>query len=40
MSGGDVKARRFSSPLACARDRMVAELMMLTPPRIPITPDG
>ena len=35
-----VKAGRSFSPLTCARDRLVAELMMLAPPRIPITPDG
>jgi hypothetical protein len=39
-TGAPVKAGRSFCPLTCDRDRLVAELMMLTPPRIPITPDG
>jgi hypothetical protein len=39
-TGAPVKAGRSFCPLTCARDRLVAELMMLAPPRIPITPDG
>lgn len=39
-TGAPVKAGRSSSPLTCARDQLVAELLMLLPPRIPVTPDG
>jgi hypothetical protein len=39
-TGAPVKTGPSFSPLTCDRDRLVAELMMLTPPRIPITPDG
>src|SRR5215467_4828846 len=39
-TGAPVKAGRSFCHLTCARDRLVAELMILKPPRIPITPDG